>query len=413
MTKQIISTDRQIGLIKPTDKRVAYTIKNHSGLTVVVHPTGKKSFATKITCSETKKRKTITLGDVAGGTTIAQAAAQKAEYKALGILAKEAKDRAALNAELKQRITTLDDVLDDYYSVQLRKLKAPEAVTAVFDRFIIPLLADKALDAVKPLELTQGIIAAQNKSGDATAAKMFSYLKSFFDWAVAMGHLETSPAASIKRKIFSFVETPRSRCLSREEVPILMDGLTAATRTDPRTKLGIKLLLLTGVRSGELLKARWSDVDFTNALWTLPAENTKTSTKLVIPLAPQSVELFTRLKDATGRSPFVMGTANGASKVFIKALTRLQMPTKKGLILLPLKEKLTAHDLRRSFTTFAAGLGVPFEVRERMVNHSIKGVSATYNRWDYLQERKEAAILIANAIDDPLNLLPSEELELV
>jgi integrase len=409
MTPASITTDLQIKKLKAPIKRQEIKINNRQGLVLRLSPTGGKSFVTKITCSETKKRRTITLGSPDAGMTISEAANIKAEYKTLGVAAKEAKDRAALKAEKAEAAeqVNINDVLGDYYADHLAGLKAPEAVRDIFNRFIIPLLGDTPLADVQTVALADAIRTTKTTNGHGSATKMFSYLTSFFRWCVAMGRLKIDPTAPLDRKTFKFESSERDRYLTREEVPLLLSAIDNAPRMQHRTKIGLRLLMLTGMRSGELIQAEWKHIDFTNKTWLLPAANTKTNAELVIPLAPQAITLLVRLKEDTKESGMVMGELS--PKALIKALTRLQTPNKNGERLLVLDEKLNVHDLRRSFTTFLTGLKVPYEVREKMVNHKPAGVSKIYNRWDYRDERKAAGILLADALDNPLELLPAIE----
>ena len=121
---------------------------------------------------------------------------------------------------------------------------------------------------------------------------------------------------------------------------------------------------------------RWSEIDIENRVWEVPAarnKNAKSHTVHLSALAAAQLSQLPRERD----------------RVFNVELSRA-------------KEKLDAamgvsdwviHDLRRTATTMMAQIGVPPHVADRVLNHqtgTIRGVAATYNRFEYLPERKAA-----------------------
>ncbi|MGK0250118.1 MAG: integrase [Oleispira sp.] len=407
MAMQIISTDIQIGNLKTKDIRFDMKIKDRAGLTLRVYPTGVKSFVTRITCKESGKRRVITLGSHNDGLTISQAAALKGEYKTQGVAAKETSDKNTATAviEAAKTASKIEDVIDAYYRNQLEGLARPENVIDIFNRFILPELKGKVLVHVEPKSIHAAIAAIKENNGHGAARKASVYFSSFFKWCVSTGEagMKIDPTASFTKNTFKFKKTIRKRHLSRHEVPLLLKAIDNSGMQE-RSKIGLKLLMLNGTRSAELLLAEWKHINFEKETWFLPAANTKTSETLTIHLAPQSIALLSRLQELTGRSGLLMGGL--ARKALTKALTRMQQPNAAGVVALELDKDLTAHDLRRSFTTFLSNMGVPFDIREKMLNHKIQGTSESYDHAIHIEQRKAAAILLADAYDNPLELLP-------
>src|SRR5665811_1320552 len=72
---------------------------------------------------------------------------------------------------------------------------------------------------------------------------------------------------------------------------------------DPRTRLALRLIVLTFVRTSELRAARWSEfenLDSENALWRIPAERMKMKTEQIVPLAPQAIAVLRELRSLSG-----------------------------------------------------------------------------------------------------------------
>jgi integrase len=172
-----------------------------------------------------------------------------------------------------------------------------------------------------------------------------------------------------------------------------------------QTKAALKVLLLTGVRSQELLLAKWAHVDLDQAEWTIPVENQKLTLKqakkaspFVIPLPEQAVALFEALKDIAGTSPWVMASKadNGhyTDKALGRAMRRLfDLKVDQGGKRVPLLriEPASPHDLRRTMrTAMAEHLNIMPHVAEKCLNHSLGRLEGTYNHAQLFTQRREA-----------------------
>lgn len=386
---KIITTDRQIATKPLTSSIEEYSVRGHQGLRLRISAR-KKVFQGRVT--KDGKRKKVTLGEFhPTGFTIAMAF-KKLNAERIGIA-----DRTD---------TVIDDILDNYYADTLPGLKRPESIEAIFNKHIRTFLGDKPLSSFKLLAITKEIRRIREQNGKEAARKTLIYMRAFFRWATEEGAIKDNPCAALGQKRFNLSSKPRERVLTRKEVQLLFDALHRS-KMDVRTISGIKLLLLLGTRSGELMEAKWAHINLTTAQWLLPVGNTKTKKQLVIPLPRQAVELFAALRPITSKTGMVMGSLS--SKVFIRALTRIQSADKSGYTALPLTSKLNLHDLRRSFSTFLNEMGTAPHVVEKMLNHQQQGVAAVYNKASLLTERAKANQTYADALDDPLVLLPERE----
>ena len=144
----------------------------------------------------------------------------------------------------------------------------------------------------------------------------------------------------------------------------------------------VRLLILTGQRSGETAALRWEWIGKDTI--TIPATVTKNGNATTFPIGTMARALIhgiphlgPLLFPARGHrdKPFV---GFGVSKI---ALDRCGV------------ENFTHHDLRRTFATNLAALGTPIHVTEKLLNHisgTVSGVAAIYNRHAYLDEMRAA-----------------------
>jgi integrase len=188
----------------------------------------------------------------------------------------------------------------------------------------------------------------------------------------------SSPCVEIER----VPEPPRQRHLDDHEIKAFWNKLETADATD-YIKTGLKLLLVTGQRRGELAHAQWHHVDLVKGEWFLP--HTKNGTTHRVPLSSLAVELLTSLKKQTRESKWVLPSprVQPEDKPLIeRALSRAVRHDAKHFEL----EHFTPYDLRRTFVTKLNALGTERATVESVVNHLAPKMERTYNNYDYWPE---------------------------
>lgn len=154
----------------------------------------------------------------------------------------------------------------------------------------------------------------------------------------------------------------------------------------PQTRIAIKIILLTGVRTVELRLAKWDEIDFEQSLWTIPAQNSKASMMSKIHLSEPVKKLFRELKNIS-KSLYALTGADGRNPLTENALPRAikRIQERVGI------PEWTAHDLRRTFATqLGETLQIDPVVIEKCLGHKMPRIMATYNRNEMLPQRQEA-----------------------
>jgi integrase len=152
--------------------------------------------------------------------------------------------------------------------------------------------------------------------------------------------------------------------------------------------LATKILLSTCVRTNELVKAEWKDVDFEKAEWTIPDANSKTRRGITIPLPPAVVGWFNELKQYACGSNYVLPSRVGKQKHV--AILTIGVALNKLCNKLEGVRRFTPHDLRSTARSYLTELGVNLIVAERCLNHSLGGLIGIYDQHDYMTERRTA-----------------------
>ena len=138
----------------------------------------------------------------------------------------------------------------------------------------------------------------------------------------------------------------------------------------------------------------WSEIDWINAIWNIPAGRTKSRRAHAVPLSHLALEVLKSAPKIHDEFVFpARGNDDATPSGFSK--TKRRLDTYAGV------SEWTLHDLRRTTATHLAGSGIAPHVIERILNHStgiLGGVAGIYNRFQYLPEMRAALELWAEQI---------------
>lgn len=181
-----------------------------------------------------------------------------------------------------------------------------------------------------------------------------------------------------------------------DDLPKLLTALHHhKARLYRQTYLAIRLMLLTFVRTAELVEAKWEEINFDRALWTIPAERMKMHTPHLVPLSKQSLHILSELRAMNEHRAYVF-----------PSLPRPRQPMSKGTILMALKRmgyngKMTGHGFRAlALGILKEKLGYSHEIADRQLAHVPKSsVDRAYDRAQFLPQRIQMMQEYADYID--------------
>lgn len=311
---------------------------------------------------------------------------------------------------------TCDKLFDDWFHQDLLpRIKHPKIPYRIYGKDIHPILGELSVASVTPLDVRQVILKIRESNRPTICNDALMYMKQMFRHAIKLGLIDSNPAASFNTNDAGGVEDAKSRALSESEIAevfrIFRENISSFGRDN---YISCCLFLMLGVRKSELCEAKWSEFDLDEGLWTLPKERMKTGVPITIPLPTQAMTLFKILKVQAGFSEYVFParraskTPHMGSDTLNRAITKcfgheagrkVQPKNLMGDI-----AHFSVHDLRRTFRTICAKLGISGEVAERCLNHKLKGVEGIYDRHDYLEERRVAHQRVADALEKHFDL---------
>ena len=402
-------TDTYIKGMKPRATR--YEEYEGAGFGIRVTPNGIKSWIYRYKIAD--KTDKLTLGHYPA-MSLANAKKQFIELSQLRRDGKNPKD--IINTQKEARTNTVSKLVLAWYTGYIEKeRKQPLQIKQLIDADIIPLLGDVELTTLSPAMVTKALDKIVTRGAPVHANKVLAALKQAFSYGVRRGAMAENPALLLQSRDIGGIEKPRARYLTIHEIKELLQFLNSSkNRMSIQIKLAIKLILHTGIRSGELRLATWSEIDFENSLWTIPQEHTKQNETMRIYLTEPVQALLKTLKSVS-QSDFILSAHLGeplSPKALSRAINRIQ--ERIGI------PHWTAHDLRRSFCTqLGETLHIDPVVIEKCLGHKMPKIMATYNRNEMLLQRKEALnkwsqylnnLLVDNIVPLPLKELHIKEL---
>lgn len=264
--------------------------------------------------------------------------------------------------------------------------KKPEYVEQILSRDVLPNWGRRDARTIAPHEVITLLDRIVARGSPVQANRVAGVLSQMFRFGIHRQIVADSPVKLLFRP--GGQESPRRRVLTADELRILVTAPQRVLRLH-RTAHIAMILLLTGQRRGELVKAEWRNIDFKAALWRIPAPDAKNGREHVVPLSALALEEFSALRRLSGRSRFVLPTESGNSPIDPKLVTRsfarcVERTKDMGI------NPFTLHDLRRTCRTGLAMLGVPRDIAERVLNHAQDRLIATYDVYEYLNEKRNA-----------------------
>ena len=373
-------TDTALKALKPKAK--PYTQADDRGLYVEVFPTGGVVWRFRYRLSG--KQEKLTLGKYPA-LTLKNARIKRDEAAQAAAMGQSPAGQKQLAKVAAADATTVSEFGDRYFrEIVVKDRKDSSIPRRYFDKSIVPAIGDKPIRDVTTEDVRAIIWKKKDEGFDAAAGAIRGVLKRMLDYAMTAGLITVNPVLALPMRHVHKAKS-RERALSPEEI---RKFLIAVFESNARRqfKLALHLILLTMVRKSELQLARWEHVDFEQAEWHIPAENSKTDKPHIVFLSTQSVALFRELQNLASGSALVMPGRGSLTKPF--AQNAINNALKVALAGQPIPA-FTIHDLRRTASTLLHENGWPSDVVEKALNHTIGGVRGVYNRAEYEPQRRE------------------------
>jgi len=247
---------------------------------------------------------------------------------------------------------------------------------------VFPVLGKRPIEEIHTPELVKMTKAIEERGALDIAKRSLQTCGQVFRYAIAHGHATRNPATEIRPGDILMVRKKQNYArLDAKELPALLRHIEVYQGSSV-TRLAMKLMAMTFVRTSELIGARWDELDLDNARWDIPGSRMKMKTPHIVPLSRQAVQLLRNLHTLTGhRALLFPGDRNHekpmSNNTILKALERMGY-----------KGRMTGHGFRGIASTVLHEQGWPHEHIELQLAHQERDdTSAAYNHALYLKPR--------------------------
>ena len=379
----MVLTDTQIKKIKPREK--AFQLTDGNGLFLWITPTGGKLW--RWGYRFIGKEKTMSYGKYPD-VSLAQARELHQEARKLLALGTDpmAKRKADKLANQIGQENSFEAVARKWLA-HWRANKSTRHADSVQRRLeldVFPSFGNRPITKIEAPELVRMAKGIEGRGAIDIAKRALETTGQIFRYAIANGYAQRNPASDIRPSDVLKPTTKKNYPrIEAKELPALMSKMEVY-QGDQLTRLAMKLMALTFVRTSELIQAKWTEFDLDNARWDISAERMKMRSPHIVPLCSQSLEILRLLRLISGDSEWLFPGAHRSTKpmsnnTILKALERMGY-----------KGKMTGHGFRGLASTILHEQGFNHDHIELQLAHSPRNaVSAAYNHALYLEPRAE------------------------
>ena len=374
-------TDTRIKTAKPREK--VYKLTDERGLHLSVYPNGSKLWHLRYRIEG--KERTASLGKYPE-VSLAEAREKRDQMRKLVANGIDPVQSQKADKEAKKLAQTNSfEAVARIWFEGWKAARSPRHAEYVIRRLeadVFPVVGSRAVSEIQAPELVKMMKAIQRRGALDIAKRCYQMTGQVFRYAIAHGIAERNPAGDIKPSdiLPSRLKTNYAR-VDTKELPALLRAIEAYRGT-PVTRLAIKLLSLTFVRTSELIGARWDEFDLQAGQWRIPAERMKMRTEHIVPLSLQAMQILQILHGVTGHSKLLFPGERIHNKpmsnnTILKALERMGY-----------KGRMTGHGFRGLASTILHEQGFDHAHIELQLAHQERNaVSAAYNHATYLKQR--------------------------
>lgn len=384
-------TDTAARTAKPRDK--LYRLTDNAGLCLEVTPGGSKLWRLRYRFGG--KAKMIALGSY---PTITLAKARERREDARRQLANGIDPAAHKQAEKRAQaahVHRFEELAREWHAYNSPRWAPSTATKAMqyLETDILPMLGQRALDEITRPDLVALVRKVEKRGAFNVATKIRQWLSQIFRYGLAKGAVEANPATDLDVVAAVAPRTQHHPHVPFSELPSLLKKLDTA-KCDPMTRLAVRMLLLTGVRPGELRHAPWAEFDLESATWTIPAQRMKARRSHVVPLPQQALALLAQLQELSGKYPILFPGRNNRER------PQSENTVNKALHQIGYEGRQTGHGFRHLLSTELNSRGYNRDWIERQLAHGDQDeIRDTYNHAHYLPQRRQMMQEWADSID--------------
>jgi len=393
-------TDTAVRLAKATGK--VYTLFDSDGLSLAVAEKGGKSWHFRFQWMGSQKRMSLGMYPAVSLKQARTLRDEACELIAKGIHPGQFRRKNREHSRIEEA-NTFQIVYEKWFAHRCLSLKEGRqstrgVVKRVFAKDVLPYIGKRPISEIKRVDLLDVIARVEERKALSVAERIRGWLNQLFRYAlVIIPSLEYNPATDLDVVAVPQPAVRHNPHLQMVELPKLLQRLRAY-RGSFQTQLGVRLLLLTGVRTGELRQATPDQFDLDRGLWIIPPEVVKqlqlnmrrkrqSSDDIppyIVPLSIQALEIVKFMLDQVKPSQrfLLRHRSNPQHKISENTLNG-------ALKIMGFSDLLTGHGIRGTISTALNEMGYPKEWVDAQLSHADPNkVRKTYNHAEYVERRR-------------------------
>ena len=409
-------TELTIKQSKPEEKE--YKLSDGGGLYLKVHPRGSKywrfdfrflgkqkssSFGVwpEISLVEARKARDKARTKIKNGINPIE---EKKEHRRVMLAEIEKKEN-----EEKQIFTTFERVALEWYRRQAPQWTEKHSAD-VFNSLRVYVFPDFGSSTIKNITKQDVIATLRKIEADGkheTCYRIRQRIEAIFDYAEVEEHCTGNPAQGLRR-VFTKPQPKSHASITPKEFPALLQKIVDDDSAFPPTKLAMKFMILTFVRTQELRFAEWNEfnLDCSEPLWIIPADKMKMIKTHHVPLAPQAVKILEEMRQFSGPDGYLFPQIRNPQKA-ISENDLLYYLYRLGY-----RRRHTVHGFRTIADTILneSRKWHPDVIELQLAHQEGNKVRRVYNRAEHLDERRKMMRWWADHVDSLV--IPADVIDL-
>lgn len=255
-------------------------------------------------------------------------------------------------------------------------------VKSRLEQNVLPWIGKRPVGEISPQEILELCRNIEQRGAIETAHRVKSICSQVFRYCVALGLCAGDPCRDLLNALTPYRSKHMQAITDPRQVGELMRAISGY-RGNEITRLALQFAPMVFVRPGELRKAEWTEINFDDAIWKIPAAKMKMREAHLVPLSRQALEVLRDLYQLTGDGKYVFPSIRDdgrpmSDNTILSALRRLGFSS----------QEMTVHGFRGMASTLLHEQGWRSELIERQLAHSDRNsVRSAYNHAEYLSER--------------------------
>ena len=292
---------------------------------------------------------------------------------------------ALVNSKRARRdAPTVEDLADEYLEKWAKRRKRSwKEDERILKNDVRPAIGHKKAADVVRRDIIDLLDAVVERGAPIAANKTLAITRKMFRFGVSQDLVPHNPCEAVQAPAEA---RRRDRVLLAAEIKKLWGVLEEGDiKMTPGIRLCLQLMLVTAQRRAEVATATWADIDMSSGWWTIPERAAKIKLPHRVPLSPLAKSLLNRAKSDGKNSEYVFPNPSGNGPIRADAISKAVRRNEGKFEI----DHFAPHDLRRTAASQMASAGTPRLTIGKILNHVESGVTATYDRHSYDQEKRK------------------------